>query len=315
MDRTGPRFIQPDRAIPRAAPADPLASPGPFELDAVHSYESVGDRLSAAIDAVSQRGGRVNPSSRIAQWVGALERLASADKREVLEDIVSAIESGEALDLPYRDSFLALVESRQITEIVENLLDHLSLSDLQELVRGHPDPAEDSVSARARDKEFQWYVAALFLRGGVPVALAEPDILLDVGGEIRSVAVKRIWSREALARNVDHASRQIRRSGHPGYIVLEVTRYVNPDMHWVAHWRVADETISPRLAALATDPAVGRRRNRFVRGVFLRVAFPHVSRGFEYGTLERWIGVGIEGGNREEHLLLLHALLSGLRNV
>lgn len=307
-----PQFIPPDLSVPRGYPTGNRALQ-PIEAENVRSYAEAMGRLERAISAVSARID-INPASRVARWLAAVGHLEDAGGQEVLEQLVQTIQADGGMNHPYRRSFLALTESRCFIAIVEKLIDHLSEAHLRELVKGHDDPASDQQSSRARNKEFELFVAAAFLHGGLPVALAEPDVLIKVGGEVRALAVKRIWSRNKATENIASASRQILKNGYPGYIVLDITRYLNPDLHFIEHWRHLGEAQELRMNSFARKPIVTQRRNRLVEGVFLRSAFPLISPGPAFGTYERWVGAAVSGGNRDEHMTLLLALLPAIRN-
>jgi hypothetical protein len=307
-----PEFIPPDLSIPRAIPRDG-APPSPMRGDVRHQYQTIAARLERAVETVSRRIA-INPSSRVARWRRALQRLSEADKREVLEQLVTNLQNGN-WDHPFRDSFVALTESRVFIEIVEQLVDYLSERDLRELLSGHPDPSLDSANARGRDKEFEWFIAAIFRRAGLFVAFAEPDLLLKFGGGIRSIAAKRLSSRKQVDSNIKKASAQILQAGYPGYIFLEITRYIDPEVQFTEHWLDEGEAVRSRMDAVASKPALFHRRNELVEGAFLRAAFPLISPGFVYGTSEHWTGVAVRNGAKEEHIKLAHVLLSGVRGV
>ncbi len=274
----------------------------------------MGAKLTSAIEAVECRI-PVNPVSRVGRWRAAVERLEGAGGRAVLEELVQTLQTTGGADHPYRESFLALTESRHFIAIVENLIDHLDDTDLRELIKGSQDPASDRPSARARDKEFEKYVAAVLLLAGFPVALAEPDVLIQLPNGIRSVAVKRLWSRNKLEDNLRSASKQIAKSGYPGYVVLEITRYLNPDLYFIDHERFEGRQIQPRTDHVVRDLVAIPRHNELVEGVFLRSAFPLISRGLKFGTAERWTGVPVKGGDKEAHRKLLFSLMSALRRL
>lgn len=311
MAKRSPVFIAPDLSVPRGWEADPSQRLG--RRDVRHSHGSHTARLERAIEAVSERI-RVDPSCRVARWRLALRRLANADKRKVLEQIVSGLQRGQ-WDHPFRDSFLALTESRTFVEIVEQLVGHLTDRDLRELVSGHPDPSLDKASARGRDKEFEWYIAALYRRAGLPVALEDPDVLIEFRNGVRSIAAKRLLSRRKVEANIKDASAQIEREGYPGYIFLDLTRYIDPDVRYFAHWRQNDDAMARRMQAFADNPGVRHRWSTLVQGAFVRASYPLISPGFVYGTAEQWIGVGLVGGDREEHIELTTLLLLGAKGV
>ncbi|MHB1194822.1 MAG: hypothetical protein ACYC6F_17485 [Longimicrobiales bacterium] len=277
-------------------------------------FSEVVAKLASAIEAVERRI-PISPASRVGRWRAAVERMEAAGGHAVLEELVQTLQTTGSADHPFRESFLALTESRHFIAIVENLLDHLEDEDLRELIKGSQDPASDGPSARARDKEFEKYIAAVLLLAGFPVALAEPDILVRLPTGTRSVAVKRLWSRKKLQRNLRVASKQIANSGHPGYIVIEVTRYLNPDMCFIDHERFEGQQIDPRMDRIAQGVRGMPRHNELVRGVFLRSAFPLISLGLKFGTAERWTGVAVEGGDKEEHRKLLSSLMSAFHHL
>lgn len=313
MNALPPEFIPPDPTIPRVFYTGSFPRPPQFG-EARHKYVRVAERLDCAIDRIISRV-RVSPSSRVVLWSKAIRRLAAANKRHVLEQIVVGLQRRE-WNHPFRESFVALSESRMFIEIVEQLLDHLTDRDLRELISGHSDPSLDNVSARGRDKEFEWFLAALFRRGGLTIALAEPDILIQLNGEVRSIAAKRLSSRKRLKSNIKKAADQISTAGYPGYIFLEATRLIDPDVHFIEHWRDRGRAVGTRLNGLAHMPISINRRNEGVQGVVLRAAFPLVSPGFEYGTSERWVGVGVhKGPMRVSNIELMDVLLSGARGV
>lgn len=291
-----------------------FTSPPDHGLESILSYNSLEEELTNAISAVQERIA-VSPSSRVARLVKAIRRLSSKDGREVLEAIVAGVKPSSWFH-PYRDAFLALGEARMFIEVVEQLLPHLADYELKELVTGHEDPALDRPDVHGRNKQFEWFVAAIFRRAGVPVALAEPDVLIQImPGVIRSVAAKRISSRKRVHENIRGASSQIARAGYPGYIFLDISRYIDPDLAYVEHWRTAGHAVEIRMDAFARRPEVVNRRNALVSGVLLRSAYPLISPGFTFGTSERWYAAGVGGGSRDEHMRVLGTVLSGAQGI
>lgn len=278
-----------------------------------HSIDVVTTRLAMAIDVVTNRI-RVDPSSRVERWRISLERFAEAEGRHVLEQVVLSIQRGSWIH-PFRDSFIALGEARVFVEIIEQLVDHLTDRDLRELVSGHRDPSRDKSSARGRDKEFEWFIAALFRKAALAVALEEPDVLIKYGGGIRSIAAKRVNSRRKVLPNIKKAARQIAAEGYPGYIFLDLTRFLDQRAVHICHWRDRSDPVQTALNRFAREPAVTRPNNTLVQGVFLHVSYPLISPGFTFGTFETWMGVAVQGGDHSEHMDLARTLLDGARNV
>jgi len=195
-----------------------------FQSD--HLISNIIPRLQRAIDSVRTRA-RVNPSARVVQWKEALARLEEADKRSVLEQMLPSLTQGK-WDHPYQDAFRALVDCRMFIEIIEQLLQDLSTSDLHDLVSGNFKPSDDKSSSRARDREFELFIAAICRRSGMKTWLGEPDVLFELGPTTCSVAAKRLASPKQVEKNITKAERQIAGAKHPGLIVMDVTRILDP---------------------------------------------------------------------------------------
>jgi hypothetical protein len=285
------------------------------DAEGLHSYADILRRLKAAIALAAART-RVAPNCRVAQWMEAISRLSGADPRSVLAQMVPNLRQG-SWHHPFKDSFRALVDSRMFTLIVEQLLPDLRDSDVRDLVSGNFDPARDKPGKRARDREFELFVAAVARRAGLAVRLGEPDIILDVQASQWCIAAKRLSSSKRVRHNVDKAARQIFDAGRPGFVFLDVTRILDPTYVACTHWRGAHQTVGGRLLHFANTKhkeTLTTRRNEYVRGVVLRAAFPHVSEGLSYGTYETWKAVPVSGVEGSEVNSLLRELLGGLQN-
>jgi hypothetical protein len=281
-----------------------------------HSLALIRARLAAAATAVR---GRVllHPASRVAQWERLLAELAGANRSDVVSQLVSSLQRG-SWNHPYRPHFRALVESRSFIEIVEQLIPDLRASDLKDLVSGTLDPAIDRADSRARDREFELFVAAVCRRSGLEVQLAEPDVLYSSPHGTRSIAAKRLSSRRTVRANVSKAAQQIAASGHPGIICLDVTRLIEPHYEYVMHWAREKEFLPGKLLTFERSEfrdVFARNWNEHVRGIVLRVVFPLLSEGLRLGTYENWYAVGVpEDGGRELNEFL-SGFLRGLNGV
>jgi len=286
------------------------------DVQSDRSLSSIINRLQCAIDSVRTRT-RVNRSSRVAQWQEALARLDEADKRSVLEQMLPSLTQGK-WDHPYQDAFRALVDCRMFIEIVEQLVDDLSDAQLHNLVSGSFNPSEDSPRSRARDQEFELFIAAICRRSGMNAWLGEPDILLDLDCTTHSIAAKRLASPKQVEKNITKAEKQIAGIGYPGFIVMDVTRILDPTGLIVTHWRTAAQSIGGRLLAFVNTEhhrALQQKRHELVRGIILRVVFPHVSQGFRYGTYEDWWAVSVGWGAGQATNQFLEQLLRGFEGT
>jgi len=280
------------------------------------SLSNIIVRLRSAIDSVLIRT-RVNPSSRVVGWLEALERLDQANKRLVLQQMVPSLTQGK-WDHPYQDAFRALVDSRMFIEIVEQLAKDLSASDLHDLMCGNLNPSDDKPSSRARDREFELFIAAICRRSGMKTWLGEPDILFELDRTTYSVAAKRVVSPRQVAKNISKAEKQIATARYPGLIVMDITRILDPTSVLVTHWRSAQQTVGGHLLAFMNTEhyaLLQQDRDELVCGIILRTVFPLVSQGFRYGTYETWWAVDVEWGDAQLTNQFLQQLVIGLEGT
>jgi hypothetical protein len=93
---------------------------------------------------------------------------------------------------------------------------------IAEILRGAD--VEEGRDSHARDTQFELATAAQFRLGGVGVYAGEPDLMIDFGRERVGVAAKRIRSPrpDTLDQRINSAISQIQRSGHRGFIALNI---------------------------------------------------------------------------------------------
>lgn len=280
-----------------------------------HTLERLRERLAAAAAAVRKRMS-LHPSSRVSQWQHLLEALERADRRGVVMALVKSLQRG-TWDHPFKAHLRALVECRSFIEIIEQLLDDISDSDLRDLVSGPLDPAAERVESRARDRDFELFVAAICRRSGLKVGLAEPDVLCTTARGIRAVAAKRLSSRKRVRENVSRAARQISGCGYPGFVFLDVTRLLEPRYEFIMHWRRSEDFLTGKLLAFERREYAHALapKSDLVRGIVLRTAFPLLAEGLRLGTHETWHAVVPSDVDDLELRTFLHSYLRGLRGV
>lgn len=280
-----------------------------------HSLPGLRNRLSRSIEAV-KRQFALSPSSRVSEWGPLLTVLGQADARGLFTDFVGALDNASWTH-PYKVHIRALVEVRTFVEIIEQLLPDLTNTDLRDIISGPLDPANEQQKSRARDLEFELFVAAICRRAGLAVSLREPDIVVDFADSEWAIAAKRLSSPKLAGANVSKAARQIRDSGHHGFVFLDVTRILEPKYEFVTHWRSVEAVIGGHLLAFVRDyaQALQKADNGVVRGVVLRAAFPHMSQGLRLGTSEHWWAVGLRSLDGSELNAFLRRFGQGLRGV
>jgi len=287
--------------------------------DDCQSDRSLADiivRLESALDAVCARV-RVSRSSRAYCWLDSVSRLQDADRRSVLEMMIPSLREG-SFEHPYQDSFRALVDARMFIEIIEQLLGDLSERELRDLLSGNLNPGDDSPSSRARDREFELFIAALGRRSGLDTQLDEPDVLFKTGQATFSIAAKRLSSPRNVGKNLSRAAQQIETASVPGLILMDVTRILDPTGTFVAHWRNAPQVVGGHLTVFIHneyDRELQKPRSDLVCGIVLRAVFPLISEGFKYGTYETWHAVDTSWGSAELTNFLLERLLKGAQGT
>ena len=269
-------------------------------------------QLERALDEVGAHL-HVNPSSRAYRWLESLRRLQNTDRRSVLQMMIPDL-LRKSFKHQFRDSFRALVDARMFIEIIEELLGDLGKPELRDLLSGNLYPGDDSQSSRARDREFELFIAALGRRSGLVTLLREPDIMFKTDRGAFSVAAKRLSSPGNVEKNLAKASKQIATAGIPGLTVMDVSRILDPTGTLVTHWRNAPQLVGGHLMAFINhehDRVLQQARSALVCGVVLRAVFPLVSEGFRFGTYEVWHAVNTSWGDTDLTNYLLEQLLKG----
>jgi len=89
-------------------------------------------------------------------------------------------------------------------------------------------PQEDSEQSDGRNAQFHLLNTAICKKAGMSPRFAEPDIVCDIQGKSFGIAVKRIKNLNKLEKRISEARDQVKRSGLPGIIAIEITLAVNP---------------------------------------------------------------------------------------
>ena len=134
-----------------------------------------------------------------------------------------------------------------------------SLGDvLPELLSGAERPDLDGTNTKARNLQFQYFVAAKLAHSGMPVSAAEPDLLF-VPAEVEvAVAAKRVTSEQKVIRRVREAAKQIASHGMRGFVAVCLDYLVPPPGEPPPPWH------EKQIDLIATErlQAVLRRQRR-----------------------------------------------------
>jgi len=80
--------------------------------------------------------------------------------------------------------------------------------------------ADEEVNSPGRDTQFELFVRAFLVMGGVPVWIAEPDLRFRYNGREVGLAAKRVKGPRKLRRRFNDAVDQIERTGHSGFVAV-----------------------------------------------------------------------------------------------
>ncbi len=80
--------------------------------------------------------------------------------------------------------------------------------------------ADEEVNSPGRDTQFELFVRAFLVMGGVPVWIAEPDLRFRYNGREVGLAAKRVKGSRKLRRRFNDAVDQIERTGHSGFVAV-----------------------------------------------------------------------------------------------
>ncbi len=97
----------------------------------------------------------------------------------------------------------------------------VQLSKLEMMLSG-ADTEDDEENPLARNTQFELYSGATLVMGDVRTRLAEPDLRADYLGIEIGIAAKRVRSAKQLTKRAKDAVDQIRGSGLPGIVALNV---------------------------------------------------------------------------------------------
>lgn len=175
----------------------------------------------------------------------------------------------EALQRRIIDANLSIYEQYVITQCFvacNRKIEERIKFKLQVMLGGADKEGEDR-NSKARDTQFELYVASNFMMGGVPIKFGEPDLHIYYGDELVGVAIKRLKSPQKLIRRVKEAVKQIVKSGRRGFIAANLDIFlknVRPAKEDADRFTQFDENNTPLLNL---EPLLGQ--NPLVLGIFV----------------------------------------------
>jgi hypothetical protein len=143
---------------------------------------------------------------------------------------------------------------------------------------GADDPAKDTEeSARARNYQFELWVAAWLTAGDKRVRIQEPDLQVAQWFEWRGVAAKRVRSPSQIAKRVKQAAAQIKRQTSTGFVALALDNYSVP------------RRIRSRSELRAGSAFFGAYPEVELAADYLEISAPWVKGLICFGHFARWL--------------------------
>jgi hypothetical protein len=210
---------------------DPLA---PVDVSHLNTT-TYDDRLlecQAVFDRLVQVGIPAPPSSRFIEYRTMLRRFVDIGKRKDDPDLDLVALQPELAKLNLAVLHRGMLELEELALILDELPKQIPsttwIPRVREIFAGTTTPAADT-KRTPRDKQFELYIAALCIRAGFLVTLAEPDVVVDTGIAKFGIAAKRPSSSRRIIERLREAAKQIQRSGIDGIIAIDLSLVDNPD--------------------------------------------------------------------------------------
>lgn len=175
-------------------------------------------RLVDTIRSTAQSFGvNIHPTSRIWLFEEKLRRLGSIK----LGELANSAFDWNGFTEGNRDA----VEIAFICQSLREKFPNELLQWLPTVLSGSHLPLE--ADTKARDKQFELYIAALFANSGFPVSLCEPDVRFEHEGKTYGIAAKRVSSKRKIEKRVREGIKQLEKSGLRGLLTISADRLLS----------------------------------------------------------------------------------------
>lgn len=216
------------------------------------------------------------PQTRVEQAAYIVERVKSLGVRinssSRLMEMLRTLESGniEWDDRRFPIALESIRDMYQLRLIVDEMDAHRDnprfRASVQKLLLDAALPQDSTSGTLGRNTQFELYLAAIALRGGLlPVEYDEPDVTCTVGNAKFAIAAKRLKSLKQFERRVKEGADQIRRAKLPGIIALDLTIARNPANRPITSG--IESQLSVALAHAKNSQLFGQNERRIDRWV------------------------------------------------
>jgi hypothetical protein len=180
-------------------------------------------RLEVTLRVLESLGVRVPASGRHRQALRLLSDLNSADGIVDLGSIADL----HSLASAHRTAWETFLITVAATECLGRSYTPFSVAKLEECMLGGI--STESQNSPGEDTQFELYVAACLVLGGLDVREGEPDLQFLYGYEWVGIAAKRVRSSASsqLRKHIKKAIEQIRRSNMRGFVAVNLDQRFN----------------------------------------------------------------------------------------
>jgi hypothetical protein len=187
----------------------------------LETFAELRDRTADLIKFLEANGVRVNPSSRLAQYLKQLTAAMKADRVTVPKALDLAIWHRSLIEV---DDLNLVARSLSVEPEVEGWKQAVSRALGGGVVR-----TDEIKHSPARDFQFELIIASMFRRANYTVELAEPDVVVTSETPHIGIAAKRPRSKNGLDEMIHKADKQIAGSGLQGIVALDLSLIVSPN--------------------------------------------------------------------------------------
>jgi hypothetical protein len=230
------------------------------------------------------------PSSRINSY------------RRAFESLRCAVDDERRPDLSLAELMLhTTVELAQLKTIIKAAITSLDRTaweaQLRRLISGANIPTVGSKHSPAHDFQFESFIAAVSELSGYKVSFSEPDVVVGTDNCTFGIAVKRPHSLRRIQKNCRKAASQIRQSGLPGIIAIDVSFALYPNQcintNDLTGSLVFVQAAVNNFVANYSDTFYDACRNDRVLGVLVCLQLPVLNFGHatapQLATAVRWL--------------------------
>lgn len=178
------------------------------DIEDVSTYDEISAKGKAVRDLLTDLGIRLHRESELAKLLHEADRIA--------------VDFAEERPLHAIEGLLRTAHVNRLTSAILAVGRQPAARDcLSRMTSGTLDPAVRSTSS-GKDALWEIELAAKLQLQGLPVSLAEPDIVLDLDGERYPIACKKVYSEKGVGAQMRKGVKQLEHFGAPGIVAFNI---------------------------------------------------------------------------------------------